>query len=439
MRALLLFVAILLTLSANELDRVDALLERVVSHSETLKKSYTKREADLDKRIEDIQKRIRLEKRALKSLQKEAKRVKKRFEKGQKELKRVDSVLMRSKSALFELNSLIHESAKALQEELDGSLLSYEFSRYEKLLEGLSARDRTPSIEEIQSFAKLYKDALYASGGLHELEASIYDSSGIEHNETLWRLGMLSAFGLKGYLHYDSELNEWRYSMKTSDRDIIRALKQGEGFVSVGIDTTPKSLFEELYTSKGIIDYIDDGGVIGYLIVILFVIALLLILYKWLYLLRVQRGIKGYVDGGVYADDNPLYKVVVSLQDLSFKGIEQMQMVVQSSVDSEIFFIERGLGFIKLIAAIAPLMGLLGTVSGMIETFEALSMGGSANESSLMAEGISHALVTTLLGLVVAIVTLFLHAALLSKSRAIIAFLDAEAMRYGMKLLKEGV
>ena len=87
---------------------------------------------------------------------------------------------------------------------------------------------------------------------------------------------------------------------------------------------------------------------------------------------------------------------------------------------------ERFLTLIKLISAVAPLFGLLGTVIGMIETFQAITLFG-AGDPTIMAAGISTALMTTVLGLVVAIPTLLLHAFVAGASKSVIHVLEEQS------------
>ena len=101
-----------------------------------------------------------------------------------------------------------------------------------------------------------------------------------------------------------------------------------------------------------------------------------------------------------------------------------MYLIVEESLTTEQTRLEQGLAFLKLIAAIAPMLGLLGTVTGMIETFQAIALHGSG-DPKLMSGGISEALVTTVAGLVTAIPILLLHSLLSGKSQALAALLEA--------------
>ncbi len=92
----------------------------------------------------------------------------------------------------------------------------------------------------------------------------------------------------------------------------------------------------------------------------------------------------------------------------------------------EVPVIEERQAFIKMIAAIGPLLGLLGTVVGMIETFTAITLFGTGNPA-YMANGISTALVTTVEGLVTAIPLVFFYGAIQGKSQELVHILEAQA------------
>jgi len=117
--------------------------------------------------------------------------------------------------------------------------------------------------------------------------------------------------------------------------------------------------------------------------------------------------------------------VLHSVAGIDLHNDELLQLKLDEAVLAEIPALERGNSLIKLLAAIAPLLGLLGTVTGMILTFQAISLFGSG-DPKLMAGGISQALVTTVLGLVVAIPLLFSHSVIAYLSRSMIQRLDEQ-------------
>jgi biopolymer transport protein ExbB len=88
--------------------------------------------------------------------------------------------------------------------------------------------------------------------------------------------------------------------------------------------------------------------------------------------------------------------------------------------------LESFIWLVRIVSVVAPLMGLLGTVTGMIRTFQSITLFG-AGDPRMMAGGISEALVTTMLGLVTAIPLVLLHAALANNTKKIVDTLDEQS------------
>ena len=133
----------------------------------------------------------------------------------------------------------------------------------------------------------------------------------------------------------------------------------------------------------------------------------------------------------VLADDNGNWQRAVRLAWLAqarqqLADLETLELKLDEAILQETPPLEKGQGLLKLLAAVAPLLGLLGTVTGMIVTFQAITQSGGG-DSRLMADGISQALVTTVLGLVVAIPLLFLHSLLASRSKGLIQILEQQS------------
>jgi biopolymer transport protein ExbB len=105
--------------------------------------------------------------------------------------------------------------------------------------------------------------------------------------------------------------------------------------------------------------------------------------------------------------------------------LETLELKMGEAIIKEAPKLSRGLLFLKIIAVVAPLMGLLGTVTGMINTFQAITLFGTG-DPKLMAGGISQALVTTVLGLTVAIPTVLLHTVVTGRSRRIVHVLEEQ-------------
>ena len=105
---------------------------------------------------------------------------------------------------------------------------------------------------------------------------------------------------------------------------------------------------------------------------------------------------------------------------------ETLELKLSESILREVPKLQSRLTIIKIISVVAPLIGLLGTVTGMINTFQAITLFGTG-DPKLMAGGISQALVTTVLGLVVAIPMVFISTLLKTRSKGIINILQQQS------------
>jgi biopolymer transport protein ExbB len=130
---------------------------------------------------------------------------------------------------------------------------------------------------------------------------------------------------------------------------------------------------------------------------------------------------------GKITDDNPVGRIIWAAREDENLDVESLELRIGEAVLEEVPRINRHLPLLKIIAAVAPLMGLLGTVTGMIITFQAITLFG-AGDPRLMAGGISQALMTTVLGLCVAIPMLLLHNLVQGRARGITAILQQRAV-----------
>ncbi|VAV90589.1 MotA/TolQ/ExbB proton channel family protein, partial [hydrothermal vent metagenome] len=124
--------------------------------------------------------------------------------------------------------------------------------------------------------------------------------------------------------------------------------------------------------------------------------------------------------------NNPLGRIMSAYEAAKDRDLETIELKLDDAIIKETGKLEFGLSLIKVLAAVSPLMGLLGTVIGMIQTFQAITLFG-AGDPQLMADGISFALVTTVLGLLSAIPLLLLHSFCTSAARSVQQVLEEQA------------
>ena len=239
------------------------------------------------------------------------------------------------------------------------------------------------------------------------------------------RLGVFNAYDMGG------NFLTWDPQGLTDKGSLYRLPKQPKGkykeMVSTFVNTPPgKQTFAPIDYTKGTIlqmvvltpdlkDKIKQGGVVGYVIIGLGLFGLLLAILKFLSLMvsggKIKSQLKKKTPG-----NNALGRIMKVYIDNPDSDIETMELKMDEAILRETAPLESGLSFIKVMYVIAPLLGLLGTVVGMIATFQMITMSGTGDPKS-MAGGISQALVTTVLGLVVAIPLTILHSVLQSMAR----------------------
>jgi biopolymer transport protein ExbB len=203
------------------------------------------------------------------------------------------------------------------------------------------------------------------------------------------------------------------------------------------IDPTQGSLLGMLSIEPDIAERIKQAGTIGLIIIALGALGLLITLWRVIYLLWVSARVRGQMKKiSEPKPGNPLGRVLLQAQQFSTRKEENLEFKLDEAVLVELPKLERGHNFIKLLAAVAPLLGLLGTVTGMILTFQSISLFGNG-DPKLMAGGISQALMTTVLGLVAAIPLLFGHSFVNSLARNLIQRLDEQSAGMLAKSLED--
>ncbi len=176
----------------------------------------------------------------------------------------------------------------------------------------------------------------------------------------------------------------------------------------------------EAFTS-GIIEYMDKGGPVMYFLALFSIMALVVIIYKGfiLYKARIntseflgklktilrKKNIKAAID--LCEEYRSPIASILKAGLLKFgRPQDEIEKAMENAAIHEIARLEKGLGILASIANLAPMLGFLGTVTGMIQSFDAMS---KLNDPGKVAEGISEALITTAGGLIVAVPVLMFY------------------------------
>jgi biopolymer transport protein ExbB len=198
------------------------------------------------------------------------------------------------------------------------------------------------------------------------------------------------------------------------------------GPVTFGIDGTRGSILALLVESPTVGDRLRQGGIVGYCIMGLGVVGLLIAFWRAVGLSTAGRKVSAQLKRETASTDNPLGRVLAAYEANRGADTETIELKLSEAALKEMPDLTKGLLFIKVISVVAPLMGLLGTVTGMIKTFQVITLFG-AGDPKMMAGGISQALMTTVLGLVVAIPMVLIHTLVSGQSRKIINIIQSQS------------
>ncbi len=351
-------------------------------------------------------------------------------ERNKAEIARLEKQLKDVVRDMGDLSSTFREFAGDFSAVLQESMITAQFPERGEQLRALAATESQPTIEEIETLWLLLQEEMTEAGKVTVFEAPVVTSDGTAAQRSVLRVGTFSAYSGGDFLRYvpvTGELLVLSRQPGARYRSAARDFSSHAGTVApITVDPTRGSLLGMLSYSPSLRERIDQGGVIALIIIALGALGLLMACWRGLYLGVVYLRIKSQLSNVTTPRaSNPLGRVLLAVQGVSLDEEELLQLKLDEAVLVEMPALERGNGVIKLLAAISPLLGLLGTVTGMILTFQAISLFGTS-DPKLMAGGISQALVTTVLGLVVAIPLLFSHSAIAYLSRSMIHRLDEQ-------------
>jgi len=427
MRKLLWIVLVLF--STAHAESLDSLLNDVIEDSNTQKSIDKSREAKFLSNLKNAKKLLNEKKAALRLEKQKTEDLKNLFEKQKVTITNYQNDLDKKSENLKDLFSTLKQNSRDFSSLLKNSMTSTQISGRQQFLERISKTSATPNIDDIKKFWTLYLQEIIESGKIKTFEASVIDTDGNKKKEKVTRVGLFSVFNTHEYIRYDDSLQTFVTLVRQPNSNYLdyiqKYYKSKHELVPLLIDPTRGVLFNMLKEEPTIEERVEQGGIIGYIILALGALTLLFSLYRYLKYVQMLSKIKKQFTSDEAYSDNPLGRILQSFKKHESKEISVLEGKMDAALIKEIPEIQSGLPMIKLVAAVAPLLGLLGTVTGMIETFQAITLFGSG-DPKLMAGGISQALMTTVLGLVVAIPILFIYSILNSQSKKIIEILTQQ-------------
>ncbi|MFH0342093.1 MAG: MotA/TolQ/ExbB proton channel family protein [Chromatiales bacterium] len=352
-----------------------------------------------------------------------------RYEDNDTTLSALETALREKTGTLGELFGVARQVAKDTQSLLGTSLVSVQRPKRKQPLAQLAERKDNPSIEELEQLWLTLLGEMEESGKVVRFKTAVTLASGEEKTQEVVRAGTFNMVSNGRYLHYLPETGRLmelsrqppgRYLSLAED---LQAAK--EGVVSVALDPSRGSILSLRVESPSFIEHIQRAGIIGYVILALGGIALVIVGERFALLTSTRRRVEQQRSGQDAGADNPLGRLRQVFHSHAGLDAESLALKLDEAMAVEVPRYKRWLPILAVFATAAPLLGLLGTVAGMIDTFESMALFG-AGDPKLVSGGISLALVATELGLLVAIPILLLHSWLHSSSNRLIQVLEEE-------------
>ena len=303
---------------------------------------------------------------------------------------------------------------------VESSLVSAQIPGRTELLGKVAQSQEMPSIDDLEQLWFVLQQEMTESGKVVRFPATVIAVGGGQSQQSVVRIGPFNAVSNGRYLQYLPESGKLaELGRQPSGRHLatVRDLERARsGLVGVSIDPSRGSILSLLIQTPDMEERIHQGGLVGYVIIVLGLMGLLLAAYRILYLAWVGRKIRRRCAQPTAQANNPLGRVLEVYERNRTVDVETLELKLDEAILKETPPLERGNAMIKVLSVVSPLLGLLGTVTGMIQTFQAITLFGTG-DPKLMAGGISEALVTTMLGLVVAIPLVLLHTMVTGQSR----------------------
>ncbi|MDW2080681.1 MotA/TolQ/ExbB proton channel family protein [Vibrio sp. 1640] len=365
------------------------------------------------------------------------------FDENDKQLTELTETLRVRSGTLGEMFGVVRQYAGEFKGLFAASQNAVQFPERDALLTKLAESKELPSTQELEAFWHTILQQVVASGETATTQATVVYGEGKEAVRDVTLVGEFNAIADGKYVTYVPQTGKFEELSRQPRTNITRHVAGFESasnsYEPLFIDPSRGVILSLLVQSPTVQERIDQGGIVGYVILGMGAVGAIIALVCFLRLQVIGGKMRKQAKSETVIPGNPLGEVIQAYQEHKGDNLEDLEAKLDEIILRNAPSIERFISSIKLFASVAPLLGLLGTVMGMIGTFQAITLFGTG-DPKLMAGGISEALVTTMLGLVVAIPLLFLYTIVHSKGRRLVQTLEEQSAgfiaRYQEKLHK---
>ncbi len=371
--------------------------------------------------------------RELDAQQARSKRLGAEFDANEKRLTELQAVLDSKGGNLGELFGTVRVVAGDVSSVLYNSMITARYPERDKFVAGLSQVKALPSIDELEKLWFEMQREMTETGRTVRFKTKVVDPDGTGVEREAVMIGGFTAVSDGEYLSYLPSEKALTVLARQPEDYISQAedvLDEDEGYVEAIVDPSRGTLMSLYLLRPTVLERVEKGKEVGLIIILVGLAGAAAAIYQFLYLIRVRRSVKAQLANlDRPTTDNPLGRVLATFKGDAAKAEEDPEVVelrISEAVLREVPPLERYQSFLRLAVAAGPLLGLVGTVIGMIITFQSITESGSG-DPRLMASGIGQAMIATVLGLGIAIPLLFANAWLTSLSKQIVQILDEQS------------
>lgn len=432
MKKLIFIFALTLNMSAVQAapSGLDDLLKQVQESSQQSSKANQDREQRFLRNKNEQAAELQKAEAELAAAEGRIARIRGKFDAAQGEIKALKEKLQARVGDTGAMYAAVRQAAGDFRAVAAESLVTAQVPQRLELLDTLAKGAELPSVTDLEKFWFVLQQEMTEGGKVARFNAEIVDDEGVKQKTLVTRIGVFTAFADGQYLMMqpDGRLAALARQPGNGATGLAKSFANSDDdYAPIVVDPSHGSLMALESARPDLSDRIHQGGAIGYVIIFIGIVGAVLAIYQLGVLIVAGRGMRAQLQRlSTPTMDNPLGRVLACLKDERSADPEVVELHVSEAVLRETPRLERFQGLIKLIVAAGPLLGLLGTVGGMIITFQVITEVG-AGDPKVMAGGISQAMIATVLGLGIAIPLLFINTLLMSRSRALIQILDEQS------------
>ena len=412
------------------LSKIEQLILDIESEIDIEKRFDFSRSNSKEKQLADLKRIHKKVKSDLDAAEDLSQRLISEFDENEKTLSELEEKLTLKLGNLGEMFGVVKQVSGQTRGEFKNSITNIDNPNRDLFLKNLAESKKLPDLEDISGlWVELLKEIRNAET-IKTFTTEVLSADGDNSELEVLRIGTFSITQDGNFLKHLIDTNQVEFLPSqpsgVNKRKLRRLQDSSEGVYEVDIDPTRGAILDKLIQKKTFFQRIADGGFVGYVIILLGLGGVALASERIYVLRNTLDSIREQENSADILQNNLLGSLLQTAKENINESLDSLELILDEKIQSITPTIEIRVKAIKLIATVAPLLGLLGTVIGMIETFQAITLFGTG-DPKLMAGGISQALVTTMLGLIVAAPLLFMHSYAENYSKSIISFLEEKA------------